>query len=75
MAIGLSDILSALQNGVTAIQALQRQLAVSFPSVTAPSSVAPAVGTITYNSSQVAAFGLMQTSSGGVYRIALLPSS
>jgi hypothetical protein len=75
MAIGLSDILSALQNGVTAIQGLQTQLAASFPPITSLSSVAPTAGTVTYNSSQVVAFGLFQTSSGGSYRIALLPSS
>jgi hypothetical protein len=75
MAIGLSDILSALQNGVTAIQGLQRQLATSFPPITAPSTHTPAVGTITYSSSLVAAFGLVTTSSGATYRIALLPSS
>ena len=75
MAVGLNEILAALQNGVAAIQGLQKQLSVSFPSITAPTSVAPAAGTVTYNSSQVSAFGLVQTSSGGSYRIALLPSS
>lgn len=75
MAIGLSEVLSALQNGVIAIQDLQKQIAVSFPPITALSSVAPTAGTVTYNSSQVVAFGLFQTSSGGAYRIALLPSS
>jgi len=71
----LDMILAAMQNGVTAINNLKNQLATSFPSITVPSTTAPANGAITYSSSLVSAFGLVQTSSGGTYRIALLPSS
>ncbi len=71
----LTDILAALQNGVSAISDLRLQLRDSFPSITTLSTTAPAAGTLTYSSSQVTAFGLVQTSSGGTYRIALLPSS
>lgn len=75
MATSLSEILFALQNGVTAINNLAEQLATTFPPLTDPSSTTPTAGSITYNSSQAAAFGLVTTSSGGTYRIALLPSS
>ena len=71
----LDQILAALQNGVTAINNLAIQLNTTFPPLTDPSSTTPAVGTITYSSSLVAAFGSVTTSSGGTYRIALLPSS
>lgn len=72
---GINDIWTALQNGVVAIRELNTTLSVTFPSITSPTSVASAVGAITYNSSQVSAFGTVLTSSGGRYRIALLPSS
>lgn len=71
----LSDIVATMQNGVTAINKLVTQLKTSFPPITTVSSAAPTAGVVTYNSSQVSAFGLVQTSSGGTYRIALLPSS
>lgn len=71
----LDTVLATLQDGVRAINALRIQLATTFPPLTNPSSTAPAAGTITFNSSQAAAFGLVTTSSGGSYRIALLPSS
>ncbi|HEY6020431.1 MAG TPA: hypothetical protein VIY48_11125 [Candidatus Paceibacterota bacterium] len=71
----LSDIVATLQNGVTAINKVVTQLKTSFPPITTLSTTAPAAGTLTYNSSQISAFGLVQTSSGGTYRIALLPSS
>ncbi len=71
----LNDILSALQNGVQAINNLTIQLRGSFPPITALTSFAPTAGAITYSSSQVTAFGLVETSSGGVYRIALLQST
>jgi hypothetical protein len=71
----LNDILSALQNGVQAINALTKQLSNSFPPITTLTTAAPAAGVITYSSSLVSAFGLVETSSGGTYRIALLPST
>lgn len=74
-AASLTEILAALQNGVTAINNLSRQLQSTFPPITTLSTTAPAVGTLTFSSSLVTAFGLVQTSSGGSYRIALYPSS
>ncbi len=71
----LTDILTALQDGVRAINGLTTQLSNSFPPITALSTTAPAAGTLSYSSSLVVAFGLVETSSGGSYRIALLPSS
>ena len=75
MATSISEILYALQNGVTAINNLRIQLADSFPPLTNPTSGVPAVGTIVFQSSLAVAFGSVTTSSGGTYRIALLPSS
>ena len=71
----LDQVLYALQNGVRAINELTTQLANSFPPVTTISTTAPTAGALVYSSSLVTAFGLIQTSSGGTYRIALLPSS
>lgn len=67
--------LSVLQNGVVAINDLRLALANSFPPLTNPSTTTPTAGAISYSSSLVTAFGLVTTSSGGTYRIALLPSS
>lgn len=72
---GWSDLVTAAQNAVNAVNNLTVQLRDSFPPITTLSTTAPAAGVITYSSSQVSAFGLVQTSSGGTYRIALLPSS
>lgn len=71
----LDTILATLQDGVRAINKLTLQLDTTFPPLTDPSSTVPAVGTITFNSSQASAFGLVTTSSGASYRIALYPSS
>lgn len=71
----LSDLLSAMQNGVSAINTLTIQLKNSFPPITTLTTAAPTAGTLSYSSSLITAFGLVQTSSGGTYRIALLPSS
>lgn len=71
----VTDLLTAMLNGVQAIEDLTIQIRDSFPSITTLSSVAPTAGAVTYSSSLVSAFGLVQTSSGGTYRIALLPSS
>lgn len=68
----LTDILSALQNGVTAINNLPSRLATAFITQTSTGTVA---GTVTFTSSQASAFGLITTSSGGQYKIALYPSS
>jgi hypothetical protein len=60
-------VLSVLQNGVTAINNLAQQFATSFPPITGVST--------TVGSTIPVAYGLVQTSSGGSYKIALLPSS
>jgi hypothetical protein len=62
---GLTDILSALQNGVTAINSLSKTLGQVFPGATAMSTTAPSsVGTVTYTSSQPKGFISVTTSSG-----------
>ena len=71
MTIGLSDILSSLQNGVTAIRDLTTTINTVFPHAGPISSSAPVAGTITYTSSQAAGFLLVTTSSGGSYKVAL----
>lgn len=71
----LGDLLTALKNGVTAINNLSNQLRDTFPPITDLSTSVPAVGTLTFSSSLVTAFGSVSTSSGGSYRIALYPSS
>lgn len=71
MAVGLGDILSALQNGVQAMRDLRTTLGNVFPQATATSTTAPAVGAVTFASSQADAFLSVQTSSGGTYKIAL----
>lgn len=72
---GWSDLVSTAQNAVTAVRGLTVQLRDSFPPITTLSTTAPTAGSLSYSSSLVTAFGLVQTSSGGTYRIALLPSS
>jgi hypothetical protein len=71
MAISLDVILTTLQAGVTAVNNLSIQLAKVFPQATAASTTAPALGAITFSSSQAAAFLSVTTSSGGTYRIPL----
>lgn len=68
----LNDILSALLNGVTAINNLPDRLVAAFVTQVSTGTVA---GTVTFTSSQASAFGVIQTSSGGSYKIALYPSS
>lgn len=69
MAIGLSDILSALQNGVSAINNLNTRLSDTFLQQgvvvsTGSSATIAANSTITFTSSQVAGFIEVTTSSG-----------
>ncbi len=70
MAASLAEILTALQDGVRAINNLKTALNNIFPQASAV-SVTPPTGTITYTSSQAAAFLSVQTSSGGVYKVPL----
>jgi hypothetical protein len=71
----INDLLGAVQQAVTAINGITQQLNASFPPITSVSSKTPGAGTLAYSSSLISAFGLVTTSSGGSYRIALLPSS
>lgn len=71
MAIGFSDILSVLQNGVTAINSLTAKISTVFPQSGTVSSSAPSAGAITYSSSQAAGFLSVTTSSGGIYKVPL----
>lgn len=70
MASSLTDLFTALQNGVTAINNLNDTLQAVFPQATALST-ATHTGTITYTSSQAAAFLTVVTSSGGTYYVPL----
>jgi len=69
------QLLGILQTGVQAVNELRLSLVNAFPPLTNPSTATPTAGAISYSSSLVTAFGLVTTSSGGTYRIALLPSS
>lgn len=64
MATSLGDLLSALQNGVTAINRLNTTIASIFPEVTANSTVAATAGTITFSSSLALGFMIVELSSG-----------
>jgi hypothetical protein len=68
---GLTDILTALQNGVTAIQTVAQKLSTAFPGITTSSTSAPATnGAITFSSSLAAGFMLVTTSSGATVKVA-----
>lgn len=71
MAVSLGDLLAAMQNGVTAINNLQTALESVFPQATAVSTTAATAGTITFTSSQAAAFLSVVSSSGATYKIPL----
>jgi len=73
----LQDILSALQNGVSAINNLSQKLATGFPSATLTSTVVRGSnGTIVFTSSQATRFVAAQTSSGYILGwIPVYPSS
>lgn len=69
---GLTDILSALQNGVTAMNSLNTTLKVVFPGATTVSTTAPSsVGAITFSSSQAKGYMSIVSSSGATYKVAL----
>lgn len=71
MATSLSEILSALQNGVAAMNQITSQLALTFPQygVVVSSAIATTNSTITFGSSQAAGFLAVTTSSGAAYYI------
>lgn len=69
---GLDDLLSAMKNGVIAINNLNATMNQIFPGATAVSTTAPSsVGAITFSSSQVKGFISVVTSSGATYKMAL----
>lgn len=72
---GNSDILSALQNGVQAINGLKSVLETIFPQASGTSATAPSAGTVTFTSSQALLFLKVTTSSGGEYKIPMYTSS
>ena len=69
MATSLGDLLSAMQNGVTAINRLGTIVSNIFPEVTANSTVAATAGTITFTSSQALGFMLVELSSGATVKV------
>lgn len=70
MPLSVSEILSALQNGVEAINNLSATFSSFFPQATSLST-SVTVGAITYNSSQATAFLIVTTSTGGTYKVPL----
>ena len=69
MATSLGDLLSAMQNGVTALNSLNRTIASIFPEVTANSTVAATAGAITFSSSLALGFMLVELSSGVTVKV------
>lgn len=68
----ISDILSALQNAVTAVNSLNKTLGSVFPGATALSTVVPSsVGSVTFTSSEPKGFLSVTTSSGYTGKIAV----
>lgn len=85
-----SGILQSAQNIVTAIRdlitgnsalvdatdSIATAITTAFPPISSPSSTTtPPAGGLTFSSSQPDAFGIITTSSGAAYKIALYPSS
>lgn len=66
----ITDLFSALQNGVKAINSLTIQMKNVFPQAAAISSTVT-TGGVTFTSSQATAFLTVQTSSGGIYKVPL----
>lgn len=71
MAISLSEILAALQNGVTGINNLTAKIGTVFPQSGTVATTLSSAGTITFTSSQVRGWLLVTTSSGGIYSVPL----
>lgn len=68
MAASLDMLLTAMQNGVTAINNLNTTIKATFPRTTASSSTVT-TGTITFQSSTAVGFMIVQTSSGATVKI------
>lgn len=74
MAFGLGDILQTLQQGVTAMRDLTKQISTTFPQATTSSTAAPAtVGAITFTSSEATGFLLVTLSSGVTVKMPYYP--
>lgn len=73
--VGLSNLLATLQNGVTGINNLARQIAVTFPRMGVFTSSAPGIGGVSFTSSQATGFISVVTSSGATVYLATYPSS
>jgi hypothetical protein len=74
MGAGIGSVLTSLQQGVQAIQALTKSISTIFPQVTGTSSKAPATaGSITFTSSEAAMFTLVTTSSGFTGKVPIYP--
>lgn len=75
MSASPTDLLSALLNGVSAINNLATKLGTTFLQASTVSTAAISAGTVVFSSSLSAASLLVTTSSGATYRLALYPSS
>jgi hypothetical protein len=68
----ITDVISALQNGVTALNSVNKTLGQVFPGATTVSTTAPSsAGAITFSSSQAKGYLTVVTSSGFSGKIAL----
>ncbi len=68
MASSFTDILVALQNGVTNLGSIAKSLATAFPQVTGTSTGAT-TGSVTYNSSQPVGFLTMLSTTGATIKV------
>lgn len=70
----LSDLLSAMQNGVVAINSVAKQLSTVFPGATAVSTTTlSSAGGLTFSSSQAVGFISITTSSGYAAKVPIYP--
>lgn len=69
--LSIQDVITSLNNGVTAINSLGKTMAKVFPQATAISTTAATAGTVTFTSSQAAAFMSIVSSSGATYKVPL----
>lgn len=66
----LTDIYNTLLTGVQSLNTLNQTLGKVLPTITASSTAIPTtLGPLTFNSSQPEGFLLVQTSSGGSYKV------
>jgi hypothetical protein len=68
----LDDVLSAIKNGVIAVNNLNKTMGQVFPGATVVSTTAPSsVGAVTFNSSQAKGYFTVTSSSGASFKLAL----